>query len=76
MDTGQTGVETLSGQDLADFLQDFYAPANALLAVSRSSNRTQVIKQVDEFFAGVRMKPGTARPALAGGRFVPRAFEK
>ncbi|WP_055557118.1 pitrilysin family protein [Streptomyces sp. NBRC 110028] len=61
---GADRVETISHQDLDSFLQDFYAPANALLTVSGSFDRAYVVEQIYEAFAGIDKPLASAGPVL------------
>jgi zinc protease len=58
-------LEASSIDDVRGFFKTYYAPNNAVLAISGDIDAAQVHQQVDKYFADIPSQPAPVRPNLA-----------
>ncbi|HEX9974154.1 MAG TPA: pitrilysin family protein [bacterium] len=52
----KTGIESFTQQDLLDFHKKYFAPNNMILAVAGDFNKAEVLKKIEDVFAGWQKK--------------------
>jgi predicted Zn-dependent peptidase len=63
---GETDVDRIRARDVIAFIQTWYSPANATLAIAGAFDRAKTVEAIARYFGSLPSTPPQARPALPG----------